>query len=97
MDESLGTVALSIEAKGKETQSKSNTMQRRKWVRKKNTSKGAGSQGLVRSLEHSKRQLVDVMITEGPVEACGSGEKKRRHESKAEEVRQNLPEMVLEG
>ncbi|XP_058746709.1 uncharacterized protein LOC131619652 [Vicia villosa] len=94
--ESLGAVALSLEGTGDGIQKKDLTLPKKKWVRRKNIKTGNNSQGRRKLVENSKRQLIDVMITEGPIEACGSGEKKRKQESTEEAQKTVLPEVVLE-
>ncbi|XP_058771885.1 uncharacterized protein LOC131645226 [Vicia villosa] len=94
--ESFGAVDLSIEGVGEGNQSKGSSVQKRKWVRKKPSRKGTSPQNKSKILETSKRQLVEVMITEGTIDACGSGDKKRKQESKEEGIKQTVPEVVLE-
>lgn len=55
-----------------------------------------GNQLKEKAIESTKRQLVDVMITEGTIEDCLSGEKKRRHKDVNPEIPNSLPEVVLE-
>ncbi|XP_058754368.1 uncharacterized protein LOC131627544 [Vicia villosa] len=94
--ESFGAVALSVEETGETSRLKNTQTTRKKWIRKKGVKKIQGTQSKNGTVEHSKRQLIDVMITEGPVEACGSGEKKRRQDSTMEDQKLLLPEVVLE-
>lgn len=46
-------------------------------------------------LKIGKRNLVDVMIVEGMVEGCGSGEKKMNGQETFKEIHTSKPEMVL--
>ncbi|XP_058752316.1 uncharacterized protein LOC131625473 [Vicia villosa] len=90
--ESLGAVILSSTEQGGTGLSKEKGTQQKKWSRKKVGKKLAGDQNAKKAFEATKRQLVDVMITEGPIERIGASGKKRRQSSEADD----LPEVVLE-
>ncbi|XP_058733973.1 uncharacterized protein LOC131605657 [Vicia villosa] len=94
--ESFGAVAINTDVKKGGEHPKPSEPQRRKWIRRKSTKKHMSNKQKEKAIESSKRQLVDVMITEGTIEDCMSGEKKRRQEEAAPETTNLLPEVVLD-
>lgn len=50
-----------------------------------------------KAFESSKRQLIDVMIIEGYVEECGSGDKKRKQNSIGPTLSKLILEAALDG
>jgi Asp-tRNA(Asn)/Glu-tRNA(Gln) amidotransferase C subunit len=95
--ESLSNVAISITLqnqmdKGSHTKPKAHTKASKKWTRKKPSKQGKAKEILVADLR--KRQLVDVIISEGePMDLCGV-EQKRRLNSEATILQS--PEGVLD-
>ncbi|WJX25060.1 hypothetical protein P8452_14136 [Trifolium repens] len=95
--ESLSNVAISIPLqnqmdKGSHTKPKAHTKASKKWTRKKPSKQGKAKEILVADLR--KRQLVDVIISEGePMDLCGV-EQKRRLNSEATILQS--PEGVLD-
>ncbi|CAI8601010.1 unnamed protein product [Vicia faba] len=73
--ESFGAVALTTETLGRNS-----GIIRKKWTRKRGNQKklGPANKGERRCVEGTKRQLIEVMVMEGSIEECGSGEKKRK-------------------
>lgn len=96
MEESFGAVAISKTFAHGSVLPKSTEAQKRKWVRKKGVKKQGSTQKKEKEIESSKRQLIDVMITEGYIEECGSGEKKRNQNLANYALLNLLPEAVLD-
>lgn len=65
-------------------------------MRKKGERKNRGSQRRGKEGDNSKRQLINVMITEGVLEDYGSGKKKRKADSGGRLCQNLLLEVVLE-
>ncbi|XP_058727213.1 uncharacterized protein LOC131598649 [Vicia villosa] len=95
--ESLGEVVLSSATPEAGNIARGGVMPKRKWVRKKGERRNKVSSKKTLEHENSKRQLVDVMIVDGSVEDCGSGEKKRRQVAESDPNLTPLPEVVLEA
>ncbi|XP_058725488.1 uncharacterized protein LOC131596762 [Vicia villosa] len=95
--ESFGAVDISNVDANKGSSFKGKTIKKKKWTRRQPIRKSLAAPKQTLDREIGKRHLVDVMIIEGEVEDCGSGEKKRRGGQDAL-VRspQLLPEVVLE-
>ncbi|XP_058741861.1 uncharacterized protein LOC131614267 [Vicia villosa] len=97
--EFLGAVDISNIGSGKNLIPKGSGARKKKWTRKSTTRKTLCRQEKKLEQEIGKRPLVDVMIIEGNVDECGSGEKKRRSEAVATNAKNEqklIPEVVLE-
>ncbi|XP_058755793.1 uncharacterized protein LOC131629007 [Vicia villosa] len=66
---------------------------KRKWIRRKSVKKTVIDQQKAAEWELSKRQLIDVMVTDGALEDCG--EKKRKQIQEEDKTNANRPEVVL--
>ncbi|XP_058748651.1 uncharacterized protein LOC131621633 [Vicia villosa] len=95
--ESFGAVDISNVGTGKSGLDKVSGRKKKKWTRRQPSRKREAINTEKLEVEIGKRQLVDVMITEGEVEECGSGEKKRKGQSAMETSLQKSPEVVLDG
>ncbi|KAL5053828.1 hypothetical protein RYX36_034510 [Vicia faba] len=76
--ESLGAINISNVGKGKGVTPKASNVKRKKWTRRHEVRKANPSQDNKLEINIGKRHLVDVMIIEGTLEGCESGDKKRR-------------------
>ncbi|XP_058746072.1 uncharacterized protein LOC131618942 [Vicia villosa] len=94
--ESLGAFDISNAGNGKAITLKGSCARKKKWTRKSVTRKAPSSQVKKLETEIGKRPLVDVMIVEGDVGECGSGEKKRKSQLESNECPVTEPEVVLE-
>ncbi|CAK8567291.1 unnamed protein product [Lathyrus sativus] len=94
--ESLGAVILSIEKVPQKAIVNKEGAQNRKWTRRKTTKEVKSGSGKTVKPKLVKRQLVDVMITEGPIEKGILGEKKRKQTATVSEGHNLLTEVVLD-
>ncbi|XP_058784594.1 uncharacterized protein LOC131659420 [Vicia villosa] len=94
--ETLGAVMLST-GMNKTQASVQTEPAQKKWTRRK-PSKTSGST-LVKASKPkiTKRQLVDVMISEGPLDELVNGDKKRKQAFEGSDIPDNFPEVVLES
>ncbi|CAK8571739.1 unnamed protein product [Lathyrus sativus] len=76
--ESLGAVVLSVGTTGQQDIHIHVGVQKCKWTRRENTKNMKLETSKIVKPKFTKRQLVDVMITEGPIEGCATGDKKRK-------------------
>ncbi|CAK8574984.1 unnamed protein product [Lathyrus sativus] len=77
--ESLGAIDISNMRNEKTSTIKGKTTKRKKWTRQKRTMKGYDNCTKNLEVETGKRQLVEVMVTEGEIEECESIDKKRKN------------------
>jgi hypothetical protein len=68
----------------------------RKWVRQKAGTRKKGKKAAKKEIELGKRQLVDVVISEGNPEDIIGGEKKRRQDIVMVDIATFEPEVVLD-
>ncbi|XP_058726827.1 uncharacterized protein LOC131598223 [Vicia villosa] len=76
--ETLGAVMLSTNKHSPNEAPKAGEEQLRKWTRRKPTKQSKVNSGKASKPKIGKRQLVDVMITEGPLDEYVNGDKKRK-------------------
>ncbi|CAK8563176.1 unnamed protein product [Lathyrus sativus] len=95
--ECLGKVMLSINKVGLEAPRDNGGIQNRKWNRRKIVKNGEVAPAKTQKPNNFKRQLVDVMITEGLIEDCGVGENKQKQTEVGSDFLINQPEVVLDG
>lgn len=79
------------------TTSKADSFQQRKWIWRKPSKNAKATAGKVFKSKITKRQLVDVMITKGPLDDFVNGDKKRKQLMEGSEAQNNKPEVVLAG
>ncbi|XP_058776207.1 uncharacterized protein LOC131650519 [Vicia villosa] len=94
--ESLGSVDISNVRSVTGKAPKNSMGRKKKWTRRVAPRKGNNSESKKLEMEMGKRQLIDVMIIEGDVEGCVSGEKKRKGLGVGEEKSVKEPEVVLD-
>jgi hypothetical protein len=94
--ESLGTVALSNKFETGKVESTKEKGVRRKWVRHKDGAQKKGKKNMFKEPGMGKRQLIDVVISEGKYEDLMGSEKKRRQDIVMVDSETNEPEVVLE-
>ncbi|XP_058749288.1 uncharacterized protein LOC131622280 [Vicia villosa] len=88
--ESLGAVDISKPSAATGDIQQGNSKKKR-WVRRKSVKKVVQEE--INSRESAKRQLIDVMITEGSLDGCGEKKQKQEADYKPDTI--NGPEVVL--
>ncbi|CAK8539852.1 unnamed protein product [Lathyrus sativus] len=96
MAESLGVMVLSARMACQKDIHIPVGVQKRKWTKRKNTKNAKIEVRKVVKPKFTKRKLVDVMITEGPIEVYEAGDKKRKQLVTEIEGHTKQPEVVLE-
>jgi hypothetical protein len=95
--ETLGTVALSQNFEIGQHGTSKGQNSGRKWTRKKSGARKKCSKPTQKEIELGKRQLVEVVVSEGNPEDILGGEKKRRQDIVMEDIATTEPEVVLEN
>jgi hypothetical protein len=95
--ESLGTVALSQTFDMGQPDNSKGKNSGRKWTRKTARARKKSSESMQKEIELGKRQLVEVVVSEGNPEDILGGEKKRRQDIVMEDIATTEPEVVLEN
>ncbi|CAK8538274.1 unnamed protein product [Lathyrus sativus] len=94
--ESLGAVILSVVRVPQKTIANKDGVQKRKLTRRKTTKDVKTDGGKTVKSKLAKRQIMDVVITKGPIEEGVLGEKKRKQNAARSECYNILPEVVLD-
>ncbi|CAI8619013.1 unnamed protein product [Vicia faba] len=92
-----GAVDISNVSKGKNESLLESKTKRRKWTRRQSTRNAYPKNKLEKEVECGKRNLVDVMILDGTVEAYGKGEKKLKGQEEVGSTLIKVSEVVLES
>jgi hypothetical protein len=94
--ESLGAVAISTVQKKGDVNLPIKEVKGRKWVRQKGSKTKKRPSAKALEIELGKRSLVDVIITDGAMEAIRGGEKKKRGDVVMEDCVVSSGTVVLE-
>lgn len=95
MAESFGAVDISNMGSGSGKGAKEVKKRGRKCTRGTVSNRDSVTDKKKLEIEIGKRQLVDVMVTEGAVEGCGRGEKKRKEQKVDMTTINQRPKVVL--
>ncbi|CAK8560512.1 unnamed protein product [Lathyrus sativus] len=96
MAESIGAVDISNVGRETEVTSNAANDKKKKWTTRQATRKVNPNKTKKLDIEYGKRNLVDVMIINGTVEGCGSGEKKVKGQEVPKVCHETELEVVLE-